>query len=60
MTLQEINDKIDQLKESLKNVKGTKTSVYSRIVGYYRALDNWNVGQREQYKFRKSFRVLTK
>lgn len=43
--------------EELKNVKGTETEVYTRIVGYHRALDSWNKGKREEYKDRTMFSV---
>jgi ribonucleoside-triphosphate reductase len=29
-----------------------KTEVYSRIVGYYRPVQQWNVGKREEYNGR--------
>jgi len=29
--------------------------VYSRIVGYYRPVQNWNNGKREEFKFREEF-----
>jgi len=31
---------------------GTETEVYTKIVGYYRNLKNWNKGKREEYKYR--------
>jgi len=34
--------------------KGT-AEVYSRIVGYYRPVQNWNEGKREEFKFREEF-----
>ena len=34
---------------------GTKCEVYSRIVGYYRPLENWNIGKREEFKDRWEF-----
>jgi ribonucleoside-triphosphate reductase (formate) len=34
---------------------GHETEVYSRIVGYYRPLQNWNEGKREEFKFRKEY-----
>lgn len=34
---------------------GKATEVYARIVGYYRAIKNWNKGKREEKKFRVSF-----
>lgn|GEM_PF-1560192 len=32
-----------------------KTEVYSRIVGYIRPIDQWNVGKTEEYKDRMEF-----
>ena len=48
MTIKEMEDK----KES---VIGTPCEVYSRIVGYYRAVKNWNVGKAAEYKKRVPF-----
>lgn len=50
-----INDRIEQLERELENVKGRETEKYARIVGYYRAVKNWNKGKREEYKFRVNF-----
>jgi ribonucleoside-triphosphate reductase (formate) len=32
-----------------------KIEVYSRIVGYFRPVENWNVGKREEFKDRKVY-----
>lgn len=53
--IQNIDSEITMLKEDLKQVKGTETEVYTRIVGYFRAVDNWNRGKKEEYKDRKTF-----
>jgi ribonucleoside-triphosphate reductase len=29
--------------------------VYSRVVGYYRPVQNWNKGKQEEFNFRKNF-----
>ena len=29
--------------------------VYSRVTGYIRPIDNWNLGKREEYKERTKF-----
>lgn len=29
--------------------------MYSRIVGYFRPVQNWNIGKREEYKHRKMY-----
>ena len=54
-TVETINNEINELKESMLNVKGTDTEVYTRIVGYYRAVKNWNKGKRDEYNHRKLF-----
>ena len=36
-------------------VCGQKTEVYSRIVGYYRPVSQWNVGKQEEFKGRLPF-----
>jgi ribonucleoside-triphosphate reductase len=55
-TRQEIIDEIAALKGQMEQVKGTETEVYTRIVGYYRSLKNWNRGKKEEYFDRKLFR----
>ena len=34
-----------------------KTEVYSRIVGYFRPVQQWNVGKQQEFAKRKNFRV---
>lgn len=53
--IRNIDEQIENLKKRLETVEGTRTEVYTRIVGYYRSLKNWNRGKREEYKFRKPF-----
>ena len=36
---------------------GKPTEVYSRITGYYRPVQNWNVGKAEEFKERKTYDV---
>ncbi len=38
-------------------VCGEVTEVYSRITGYYRPVQNWNVGKTQEYKERKSYDI---
>jgi len=47
--------RLAQLKADLLTVEGTPTEVYSRIVGYYRSVRNWNAGKREEFGKRKEF-----
>ena len=54
-TAEEIQTEIDDFKKQLKNVKGTKTECYTRIVGYYRPIHNFNPGKRQEYNERKLF-----
>lgn len=53
--LTEIDREIAEVKDQLKNVEGTPTEIYTRIVGYYRSLKNWNRGKREEYGIRRTF-----
>jgi ribonucleoside-triphosphate reductase len=36
---------------------GEDTEVYSRIVGYYRPVKNWNLGKKSEYRDRRVYRV---
>lgn len=33
--------------------------VYSRIVGYYAPINNWNHGKREEFKDRRTYDITT-
>lgn len=55
--INKIDLEIAELNEKVKTVKGTKTEVYARIVGYHRAVDDWNKGKREEYKNRIVFNL---
>jgi ribonucleoside-triphosphate reductase len=56
-TLEDIDRDLAAAREALSSVEGTPAEVYSRIVGYYRSVRNWNRGKREEYKERKLFDV---
>lgn len=56
--LKQIDQQISALEEKLSAVKGRETEVYTRIVGYYRAVKNWNKGKREEYNHRICFTSL--
>ena len=51
----EIDSEIARVKQEMDGVRGADCEVYARIVGYYRAVRNWNKGKREEYKERKMF-----
>jgi len=53
--LEVIESELAAAREALSNVKGTPAEVYSRIVGYYRSVRNWNKGKREEFGERKLF-----
>ncbi len=54
-TVEAIDREIAECKEELANVKGRETEVYTRIVGYYRAVKNWNKGKKSEFKQRVCF-----
>lgn len=43
-----------------KEACGQKMEVFSRVVGYYRPVENWNKGKQDEFKSRKTFAVSTK
>lgn len=55
MSKEELKSKIEKLKSEKEQVKGTKTEVYSRVVGYLRPVQSWNDGKKEEFKMRKPF-----
>lgn len=40
------------MSESTKTVKAVKAEVYSRVVGYYRPVQDWNRGKKEEFSQR--------
>lgn len=40
---------IMDLKHQLNAVEGTQCEVMTRIVGYYRNVNNWNPGKKDEY-----------
>jgi hypothetical protein len=38
-------------------IRAIPCDVYSRIVGYYRPVDSWNRGKREEFKDRKMITI---
>lgn len=55
--LKELDEQIAQVRAELENAHGTQTEVYARIVGYYRAVRNWNRGKADEFKKRKMFEL---
>jgi len=40
-----------------KKVTRTRCEIFSRIVGYIRPLEQWNIGKVQEFKDRKVFKV---
>ena len=55
MTTTEIESRIHELEDALAAPAHYPTEIYTRIVGYYRSLANWNAGKREEYDHRQTF-----
>jgi ribonucleoside-triphosphate reductase len=56
-SITEITKDLDQARDELAHTEGGPAEVYSRIVGYYRSVRNWNKGKKEEYGERKLFQV---
>ena len=46
-----------EVKTTSRIVKKVPCEVYSRVVGYYRPITNWNLGKQQEFKERKTFRL---
>ena len=57
MNKNECIKKISELEKELLAVKGTPCEVYSRIVGYFRPVKNWNEGKQAEFSERATFEV---
>lgn len=59
--MNELNlNEIRMLDNDKKKEYRTKTSVYSRIVGYVRRIDAWNPGKKAEFHDRKLFSTDSK
>ncbi len=43
--------------EAETNCCNKETQVYSRVVGYIRPIDNWNVAKKEEFEQRKTYKI---
>lgn len=55
MSKEELLVAISKTEEDLKNKVVYQCEVYSRVVGYYRPVVQWNAGKQEEWKFRAKF-----
>lgn len=53
----DLQDKISELKEELKEVHGSPCEVFSRVSGYLRPVQNWNKGKKEEFFMREMYNV---
>ncbi len=54
-TREQLESRLSALKAELVAAEGTPTEVYSRIVGYYRSVRNWNAGKRAEFSKRREY-----
>ncbi len=50
-------DKVSNEQKPKSTRCGERTEVYSRVVGYFRPVQQWNKGKAEEFKDRKTFVV---
>ena len=43
--------------ENIEKVCAVKAEVYSRVVGYYRPVQDWNEGKREEFRERRYLKL---
>ena len=57
MTKDEILNRIKELENKLKNIKGTKCEVWSRVVGFFRPTIDYNEGKLAEFKERVTYNI---
>lgn len=58
MEKEKVLKRIEELEKELLNVRGTECEVYSRIVGYFRPVKQWNNGKQEEFSQRVTFEIV--
>lgn len=48
-----MSETLREVREEEKKVRAVKAEVYSRVVGYYRPIQDWNEGKREEFRDRR-------
>ena len=58
---EELRERLADLEQEREDIlngrKDQETEVYSRIVGYYRAIKNWNKGRTQEFEDRKEYKI---
>jgi hypothetical protein len=45
----------DKGEVEIEDNERTKCEVWSRVMGYYRPIEGWNIGKKQEYKDRKFY-----
>jgi anaerobic ribonucleoside-triphosphate reductase len=59
LKIEKIDEQIKQIDDAMADPQLAQGSaqIYSRISGYYRAIQNWNTGKRAEFEARKEYLV---
>ena len=55
--MKEVQKEEEVQKIHVIKVKQIPTEIYSRVVGYFRPVNNWNEGKKEEFRERKEFKI---
>ena len=55
--IKELEEQLKEVEQELENKVVQECEVYSRVVGYYRPIKQWNVGQQERWSNQEFFEV---
>lgn len=55
-----MSEELNKEEKKDEHICGERCSIFSRVTGYYRPIENWNIGKQEEFKERKRFVVPTK
>ena len=57
MEREKIMKEIEQVREQLSATTIHTCEIYSRVVGYYRPVNQWNEGKQDEWGIRSTFNV---
>lgn len=52
-------NRVDYIREGIIDGLRVPTEIYSRVAGYLRPVQNWNIGKRKEFEDRKNYNIAS-
>lgn len=56
-TIQELDNKINEIKLKMEKAGTDTVETWTKITGYARPVSQWNLGKKEEYKDRREYNI---